>query len=362
MATGLPADWKWDESITDFKSLKANIDRYAERTGARPLATYAILGDIESAREVAPMGSLDRQREDGLCDEFFDRIGFWGKAYHPTMDLFKKIRGFVSQCVHLKTAPRRRLAFLDFLMRPGAAAQWIETMPWRHPWGVGNILMDTAYALAFEWKVCANPAARGALDDWFAWHDDHLDPTNGYWDPEHIGETRNLMAGAMHQYGIYFMFGREIKYPEAAVEATLSLQEPTGLFSPDTYSHNCLDIDAVFIIANLYNRYQVTEAAVRACLERAFEANLKCFHPDGGGMHRVGVDAAPDWWSTQCRVAILGWCARILSIDDFDGPWGFTPRHPFTTEDGGRGLPDWDSDDWYDAADWPRPAEGLGAG
>jgi hypothetical protein len=90
-------------------------------------------------------------------------------------------------------------------------------------------------------------------------------------------------------------------------------------------------------------------------LERAFEANLKCFHPDGGAVSRAGVDREADAWSTWCRVAIAGWSSRILRLPEYQGPWDFSHRHPFHSEDGGKGLPNWLDAQWYDAADWPRP-------
>lgn len=184
--------------------------------------------------------------------------------------------------------------------------------------------------------------------------DPRLDPETGYCDFGNTGKLRNCMAGAMHQYGIYFLFGKELKYLERIVAATLSLQEPTGLFSPDSFSNNCLNIDAVFIRTNLYHRYGVQQAKIQIALERAFEANLKCFHPEGGAMHRAGIDSAPGW-STWCRISIVGWSARILGIREYDGPWDFRPRHRFKSEDGGKSLPNWTDEKWYAATDWPKP-------
>ncbi len=365
MSAELPAGWQWDNAIKDFGSLRENLLRFAARQGEGELSAgalmgkvsaTALMGEVSERRKEASLDFLDLQREDGLCDSFVERITFWGKSYHPVMGIMKNVRNFISRCIYLKVRPKYPMGFLHSMIdRPGAVVEFIETQPWRNPWGIGNIAMDLGYALGFEWKVMGNAKARDALAEWFEWHDENADPKTGFWNPENIDEPRNLMAGGMHQFGIYFMFGREIKYPEAALKTTLALQEPTGLFSPNTFSHNCLDMDSVFVLANLYNRYNLNKAEVLRALELAFEANLKCFIPQGGAVNRVGVDKDSDWGSTYFRLMIIGWCARVLGIAEFEGPWEFRSRDPFSCIDAGASVPDWDSDQWYDHTDWPRP-------
>lgn len=351
-----PPGWKWDPTITNFATLKTNVMRMVERKGGISISTLTMLGDIEYCRAHAPTPFLSQQYPNGWLAGM-DKLTLKGEGFLPQQEILIRQRERLSDCVHLKKIPRYRMKFLDpLLATSGALTTWIETQNWRFPWGVGNIDMDTAYAIAFDWKVMNNPRAHEALRAWFQWHDTKIDKRTGFWDLANTGELRNTMAGAMHQFGIYFLFNHELPYPERAAESTLRLQEPTGLFSADTFSHNCLDIDAVFVLTNIYHRYQAKQREIRACLERVFEANLKCFDPGGGAIHRVGVDNEPDWWSTWCRVAITGWCARILGIREFSsGPWEFRSRHPFQAEKGGLGLPDWEDDRWYDAVDWPRP-------
>lgn len=350
----LPSSWKWDTSIRDFASLKQNVMKYAAVKGPS-VAVMSIMGDIEHYRQTIKVPWLAQQSPLGWLRNV-DSLVIKGPGYMPFHEMMIRQRDRIAECVHLKLVPANRFKYMDALTaNPAAMVTWIETLDWKFPWGVGNIDMDTAYALAFDWKVMRNERAHDALVTWFDWHDKHFDSKTGYWDFGNTGELRNCMAGAMHQYGMYFMLGKELKYVERAVDATLSLQEPTGLFAVDSFSNNCLDIDAVFILSNIYNRYGVRQAKIRTALERAFEANLKCFHPDGGAVHRAGIDTAPEWWSTWCRIAIVGWSARILGIKEYDGPWDFRPRHPFKSEDGGKSLPSWTSDAWHAAADWPLP-------
>jgi hypothetical protein len=361
-AQQLPAGYTWDHSITNFASLKQSTLKFAARKGNN-IPVLSLFGDIDRLRETAKTPAwLDQQSPSGWL-RGIDALVIKGAGHMPFHEMMIKQRERISECIHLKLVPPYRFRYLDPLTaNPRAMVTWIETQDWRYPWPVGNIDMDTAYALAFDWKVMGNARAHDALVTWFDWHDKHFDPKIGFWDFARTGELRNCMAGAMHQLGIYFMFNHEIPWPEQAADTTLALQEPTGLFATNSFSDNCLDIDAVFILANLYNRYGVRKAKIREALERALAANLKCFHPDGGALHRAGIDRDADWWSTWCRIAIIAWSSRILGISDFAGPWDFRPRHPFKAEDGGKALPSWTDDRWYAAADWPRPKPATSAG
>jgi hypothetical protein len=361
----MPASWEWDLTIQDFASLKDTVLRFRarhdpDRFPRGALGTYAILGMAEQARAEAAPHYAPVQFPNGLFRSCGENFRLEHAMYRSMHELFIHMRIEMGACIHLQRIPEHRLSFLDLLLnQPKHVAGWIESLPWDNPWGSGNLDMDLAFMFAFEWKVMGNPRGRDALVAWFDWHDRHIDPTTGFWDPHQTGDVRRQMAGAMHQFCIYFLFGKELPHPEAAVRATLSLQQDTGLFAADTYSHHGMDVDATLILTNIYHRYGVMQREIRACLERVFPSNLKCFHPDGGGCNIVGV-TAPDWWSTMVRVTIAGWCARILDITDYLGPWQWVQRHPFITERGGAGLPDWDDDTWYDAVDWPRPENSSG--
>jgi hypothetical protein len=357
-AQQLPAGYRWDRTIKDFSTLKQNVMRYAARK-APNIAALSLFGDIEQCRKMITADYLAQQSPSGWMRSI-DALVLKGQGHMPFHEMMIRQRERISECIHLKRVPQYRFRYMDPLMANAKAmTTWIETQDWRYPWAVGNIDMDTAYALAFDWKVMGNQRAYDALVTWFAWHDEHLDPKTGFWDFARTGESRNCMAGAMHQFGIYFMFNHDLAFPEKAADSTITLQEPTGLFAPDSFSGNCLDIDAIFILTNIYNKYGVRKPQIREALERAFAANLKCFHPDGGALHRAGIDQQPDWWSTWCRAAIIGWSARILGISEYQGSWDFRPRHPFKCEDGGKSLPTWTDDMWHDAADWPRRAPSV---
>ncbi len=355
----VPPEWQWDRSVRDFESLKLSALRLARRNAKAKLTSamsgaLTLLGDIEKVRKEASLEFLNEQSPKGWLRSI-DALVLRGEGFRPFQEILIRHRERMGQCITLKQRPKYRFQFMDPLMAsPHAMKLWIETQDWTNAWAVGNVDMDTAFALAFEWKVNGNARAHDALTAWLDWHDRNIDPQTGFWDFGRTGNVLRAMAGGMHQLGIYFLLGREVPYHERAVKATLGLQQKNGLFSPDSWGHHGLDMDAVFVLTNLHNRYGDSAADVRSALERALEANLKCFHPEGGAVSRAGIDHDADAWLTWCRVAITGWSARILRIAEFQGPWDFTHRHPFHSEDGGKALPHWLDEKWYDAADWPR--------
>jgi hypothetical protein len=351
----LPGDWRWDDSIRDFAGLAANVERFAARQSGGQ-TVLAMLGQVDRVREAGIGELLADQRPDGLPASAVRHISFWGNAYHPVMTLLKNARHLIHLCLLHKMIPPHPMGLvLPMAGRPGAVRAWLDTQPWKYPWGIGNIAMDTGLLLLFEWKVMGNAPARDALEEWFDWHDENQDPASGFWDPAGTGDMRNIMAGGMHQMAIYWLCDRPLKYPERAARTTIALQCDNGLFNPPTLGQNCLDIDAAFVMTNLYHRYGVCEGEIERAMERMIAPTLKLFVPEGGVVNRGGVDRQPDWWSTQCRVSVIGWASRMLGITEFaDGPWDFTPRGVFLSESGGKGLPPIDSDAWYDAVDWPR--------
>ena len=342
--------------VTDFKSLKENVFAYADKQNgisAGGMAVFAMLNELEYARKNTDLSYIDQQLENGLFPSAANGFKLYPQMFYTMHELFIDQRDSMSGSVHAWKKPPHPLVYIHPLTeRPELVVNWIESLGWDDPWSAGNLDMDLAYALAYEWKMMGNNRAQDALQVWFDWHDENIDPATCYWDPENSGNLYHMMAGAMHQMGIYFMFNHDLPYPENAIDATIKTQVRTGLFSPHYFSHNSSDIDGVFIIANIYNKYQVREKAVKESLEKAFEANLKCFHPTGGAVNRLGIDKEADWWSTWCRTQIAGLCARILGISDFNGPWKFQQRHPFIAEDGGNNLPDWESEAWRKAAGW----------
>lgn len=343
-------------NVTDFESLKKSIFAYADKSGgisAGAMSIFAMINELEYARKNAHLGYIDEQLENGLFPSAAEGFRLFPEMFYTMHELFIDQRDSMSGSVHAWKKPPHQLRYLNALIeRPELVVNWIESLGWDDPWSAGNLDMDLAYALAYEWKMMGNSQAHDALQVWFDWHDDNFDAATGFWDPKNSGNLYHMMAGAMHQMGIYFMFNRDMPYPENAIDATIKTQTTTGLFSPHYFSHDSSDIDGVFIIANLYNKYQVREKEVKESLEKAFEANLKCFHPTGGAVSRLGVDKKAGMWATWCRTEIVGLCARILGISDFEGPWKFQQRHPFIAEDGGKSLPDWESEAWRKAAGW----------
>ena len=343
--------------VVDFASLKANVYAYDYAHGGPGLRLHETLGDYDEALAAVAGQPPAPQLANGLYVSAVEGVRLKERFLDVSHDLQLQQRVALSEAIYRQEVPAVRLGYLEpVLDDPGKMATWLDTLPWHDPWSCGNLTMDTAFALAAAWKLHGDDRARQALDVWFEWHDREADPATGFWDPLVVGSLHRAMAGAVHQYGIYWMLGRETPHPEQAVKATLRLQNGFGLFSDVYPSHHSSDVDGVFLLANLYNRYGMLEGEVRPALRRALDATLKLFHPDGGGINRLGVDTEPDGWATWVRTACVGWCSRILGVEAFAGPWELdSHRHPFVSEDADRGVPDPATDAWFDAVPWPRP-------
>ena len=346
-------------SVTDFASLKANVYAFDARNGDQSLRLHETLGDYDRALARVGAGTpAGEQLANGLYRSAVESVALKERFLDVPHDLMLRQRVALSEAIYRQHVPAVRLHYLEPVLEdPGAFETWLDTLPWHDPWSCGNLTMDSAWALAVAWKLHGDDRARQALDVWFDWHDRHADPETGFWDPRVVGSLHRAMAGAVHQYGIYWLLGRETPYPEEAMRATMRLQNGFGLFTPEYPSHHSSDVDAVFLLANLYNRYGILEAEVKASLERALAATLRLFHPEGGGINRYGVDTEPDGWATWVRTASVGWCSRVLGVEAFAGPWELdSHRHPFVSEDADAGVPDPSSPEWFDAVPWPRPA------
>jgi hypothetical protein len=344
--------------VTDFQTLKANVMAFCLRE--RPLgpASMAVLGELDKAREIYDDGYLSFQRSDGMFlskDYAFD---LWDSEPRLLERLLIHQRTFIGHSVFLGHVPEYQYAYLEsMLVDPEKGIpRFLDSMNWKFPWTMGNVDMVLAYVLHSQWRTFGDERAKLALDAWIKWHCEHADPKIGFWDPAGTGNLHSVMAGGAHQLGIHFMFNLDVPYPDRMVDTALGLQNNIGMFAwEDDASHNSSDFDGLFILTNLYHRYDYRRDDIRRALELAMNTTLKHgFAPEGGGYNRYGVSRKPDAWSTMVRLLTVGYAARMLGIQEFKSlEWTFKPWHPFTVEDGGIRFPHWESGDWVSFTGWP---------
>lgn len=138
------------------------------------------------------------------------------------------------------------------LWNESAWAPWMETylVNTTNVWG-GSQQAQCLPGIARS----ADPSLHFAFYDWvFAWLDEHVDESTGYW-PGQSHDPVNQLGGAFHLYHLYSCFGREWRSPSHVVDAALASQAADGRWHPrgeprTPYDHpsTCIDLDGVYAL------------------------------------------------------------------------------------------------------------------
>jgi hypothetical protein len=226
--------------------------------------------------------------------------------------------------------PSLPLSFLEPFRDARMLEAWVRTLGFDDFWFSSNYLMFLLTFFLWE-EGEVSPSAHRLLD----MLDARQDPATGYWGTQQGASLFNGMAGAYHLYGFYLYLGRPIHHAAAALDSTLKLQEPSGLWG-DPGGGPCEDLDAIDILAKLEPGSSDQDQRVRVSLERALPALEACSRggafvwssPQRGVKHRriqysgletlaVQTDAV-DGWSTWFRPLAIA-----LIYDRLDRPMPF---------------------------------------
>ncbi len=170
---------------------------------------------------------------------------------------------------------RHPLAFVKPFQAPLGREAWLRTLPFDDFWFSSNYLMFLLFFLLLE-EGDQSATAHHILDAL----DARQDPATGFWGTQQGASLFNGMAGAYHLYGFYEHLGRPIHHQAEAVRSTLRTQERSGLFGA-LGGGPCEDVDAVDILARLRPGSSDDDQQVRAALEKALSALLRCRGADG---------------------------------------------------------------------------------
>jgi hypothetical protein len=271
--------------------------RYARGCPATLLATcFAVLG-LELLGELSSMPAARRRTlTAGIASCQDARTGLFRDPLHDDAELYK-LRKFTPLYVRWQET-YFALHALDALaaagasetpFRPPAALDFFEPFrdrrtldTWLDGLGFDDFWFSSNYVmfLLFFALVCEgeqSPTAHRVLD----YLDARQDPETGFWGTAQGASRFNGMAGAFHVYGFYRHLRRPIAYEDAAIRATLALQEKSGLFG-DAGGGACEDVDAIDILVKLRPGSPAQAREVSVALERALAGLARCRRPDGG--------------------------------------------------------------------------------
>jgi len=223
---------------------------------------------------------------------------------------------------------KRPLRFVEEYCSLDYLKKWLARRNMTDPWSEGNNIVNIA-GFYFVLRERGDARMDELIERLFEWHEETQDPTTGYWldrDARPPVHPMVAMAGAAHNFHIYYYLNRPLKYVDRIVDHCLS-------FVGDGATTACVDIDVVDILANMY-RYGHRAAEIEAGLEKKLSDLIEFQNPDGGFPDICEGDRRFDGWNTyvepqglsNCfatwfRTATIGMICEILFPDAFD--WRF---------------------------------------
>jgi hypothetical protein len=226
--------------------------------------------------------------------------------------------------------PRSSLRFAHRFCRLDYLDTWLRERDLTDAWLEGNNLLFVGQLLWYLREEERHPDAAKAMDYWFSWLDQTIDPRTGLWGTDGHCSPFVAMCGGYHQLLAYYHERRPVSYPERLVDTVLSLQHSDGGFAPGGGGGACEDVDAVDILVNLYKLFPYRRAAIRVALRRCARQIIGLQNSDGGFLYRrdeehshMGIPGTrspanisalfPTWF----RVHTLALLAEVLT----DEPW-----------------------------------------
>jgi glycosyltransferase involved in cell wall biosynthesis len=269
------------------------VSNIAEKPIAIASATAGLLlGFVGGLRFVSARSKQDWiaylqsfQREDGLFEDLIDLHE--RKQEQPDWALLAHRSRHIAWAIEsLGGRLTRPIAFVEPYTKPNAIRDWLDRL-WQEKWPGGiwaasNWIMDMGVLLDLQYRHFDDDAAFRSLMELLDCLDEKQDEASGFW----FGcgdDLRRGMAGAMHLYPLYWSYGREAKHFDRAVVHTLKLQQRDGLFGYEVGcgGSQCLDYDAVLILANGCAVFPHLRQEIRTCCKRVLKAITINQNPNG---------------------------------------------------------------------------------
>lgn len=202
---------------------------------------------------------------------------------------------------------------------------WLKRRDWSDAWLEGNNLLFVGELLVYFRDIEKEPKAGEAMEIWYEWLENEVDPYTGLWGTNGYCNNFTAMCGGYHQLLLYYYDKRHIPNSRKIIDTVLSLQNVDGGFSPKGGGGACEDADAVDILVNLYKITNYKKAQIRCSLKRCLKHLILLQNKDGGFPYKKGIEQShmgiPDtkaginestMFSTWFRVHTLALICEIL--------------------------------------------------
>jgi len=186
------------------------------------------------------------------------------------------------------------LTFVAPFLDPLCMEAWLSRRDMRDPWQEGNNIVNLGSFLLLlreRGDAVEREKAEGALTILFDWHDRLQEPSTGFWGVDQAHDPRmalRAMAGATHNFHLWYACDRTLPHFERAIDYCLSL--------PRTTDSACIDVDAVDILAHGHRLTAHRRDEIRSWLLTKLEGLLALQSEDGGFFdERHGVRRVDGW-------------------------------------------------------------------
>jgi len=234
----------------------------------------------EWAEYIAGFQSIDGlYRDPAVANGIAETEDWWGWRH-----LSAHVPGAL---VALGSGTARPFSVLSPLYQRGAVTKWLNTLNWtlRRADYSSNAVMNVGVMLQYDRDCHSVEGADEALEELFAWLDEHQDPRTGLWGSDPFDTPQALSRGvqtAYHHWLVYFYARRRIRFIERCIDSCLKTQNVLGGFGVAANSSACEDIDSIDPLCRFYFMSEYRRADVVAALARAIPWVLTNQNEDGG--------------------------------------------------------------------------------
>lgn len=325
----------WDEAAQDFLLRLQREELSASRADAE---TPTLYGSVYAYLALFYLGanSSENKRLKSYVAHHQDDEGL---LVGPELEGFVAQEGVLHDYAHLSRhsscsvlpfaqqfgVPIQPLKWAHEFCEPAKLQKWCESIDWKNAWFEGNNILFVGQALLYLRDVERHEGAGDALEAWFRWLDEEVDPSTSLWGTNGFCGSAEAVYGGYHQLLLYWHEERPLPNLEGLVDTVLSLQHWQGGFNPAGNAGACEDVDSVDILVHCYKRLDYRRVEIAAALRSCVDHILRTQNPDGGfpynrdrrqsHMGIPGTEAEPNvscTFPTWFRVHTLALCAEII--------------------------------------------------
>ncbi|MDC7233510.1 MAG: SCP2 sterol-binding domain-containing protein [Spirochaetales bacterium] len=237
------------------------------------LGEYEELKDEDKDQIAAFLNSYQRRdgiyRMKGMKEEDLTYPDFEYDDFHQTNYAMGLLDSLDRDCLYS----------FDFLNRYNSIRKldrWLGRRDMKAPWTEGNYVVNLAsfYIRMIEkGNKKEQRRYKKLLNRLLLWHESMQDTDSGYW-CEKGTDPVSAMAGASHNFHIYFYLNRPVPHYKKIIDHCLTILG-------DGVSSACLDIDVVDVLCNFY-KYGYRQEEIRDYLETKLTTLLDYQNEDGG--------------------------------------------------------------------------------